>query len=397
MISPPIVPNTGSATSTSTNTCNTKINVPRSHPCSSSADRIRSRFLHKIGIDPPTTTTTCTHARRPSITCTSTKSSPLHVHVSNDLTPASAVGECILRLEPLKISLESDDDDSDSSIGSHSDSFDDGVPNSIGMSPDHTLHIDYFHKKPHISSQEVTSISLDRQLQDSSAHSLPSLVGSDEQSAATLLSSSSHSNKKPRFLREQDKPRRKKKSVSIHKSVSVVPIPSRLEYSRQIRECIWTTAVEIQRNAARNTIEFCSESWKWQNVLEDEHMFVHQTTKELVHPIHVQNALSHIQACDVNNKEEVQLNLHLISSLVPPASVAVASSSAGIDDSISRDQGATSSSAAAWQNRSSTNRSFMDIFMYVLSGLEPSVQTYYFTRHFHFFDVLPLPSLSSCT
>jgi len=305
---------------------NTKSKLSCSHS-SSSADRIRSRFLHKIGIDSPQ----LNHSGR---SCGSfSNRAPIHapLHGNDDLFPSSGVSECILRLEPLKIALESDDDDDDSSLCSHDGSYTDDVNQNFALSPDDAMHIDYFHKKPHQecskSDQEATTVSLDRPLQDYSGHSLPSLVGSDgsdESFSVTTppLGCSCYSNKRPKL---SDKPRRKKKSVSIHKSVSVVTIPSRLEYSNNIREKIWTTAAEIQKNAARNTVEFCSESWKWQNVLEDEQMFVHQENGELVHPIHVHNALSHIQSSDLENNEEIQMNLSLISALAPPAAAAVSS------------------------------------------------------------------------
>jgi hypothetical protein len=332
--SPPIVSSAENCTSvhgvtTTKNTCKLggKINTPQGRPRSSSADRIRSRFLHKIGIDSPATNSPQGRRRSQSV------GSPLvsNCATGNDFAPASSsIKECILRLEPLKIALESDDD---SSIGSQASSFDDDdqTRGSSHSDPDHDLRFHYFHKKPHSNNeeistknQEVVSISLDAQLQENSLNSLPSLAGSDESNSVITppLSSSNHSNKKARFLEEhtlENVPRKKKKGVSIHKSVSVVSIPSRLEYSNRARERIWTTAGEIQKNAARNTIEFCSESWRWQNVIEDEHMFMHRMTKELVHPIHVQNALTHIQSFGGDNNEEVQLNLHLISSLVPPA------------------------------------------------------------------------------
>jgi hypothetical protein len=133
-----------------------------------------------------------------------------------------------------------------------------------------------------------------------------------------------YSNKKPRF--HGDNSHKKRKTVSIHKSVSVIPIPSRYEYSQRTRELIWTGASEIHANAARNAIEFCSENWKWQNVLEDEQMFLHRGNGERVHPIHVHNALSLIDSFqaegDANrNREEINFNLSLIAALVPPDSI----------------------------------------------------------------------------
>lgn len=329
MSTPTIVSSSVASSSAASSSTRTTSNSKVCSRASPSADRIRSRFLHKIGIDSPPPNL----VKRPSMTCSTLPA----LHLSNDLSPASGVGECILRLEPLKIALESDDDDS--SLDSEDDSFKDGIHSDCDIIRNDRIHAGHHvvHKKRQrecSTTNELltTTITLDRPLQDSSGHSLPSLIGSEgsEESYSMantcILSASNNSNKKPRFLQGRDKkPRRKKKSVTIHKSVSVVPIPSRLEYSNKVRERIWTTAVEIQKNAARNTIEFCSESWKWQNVLEDEQMFVHQENGELVHPIHVHNALSHIQASDGGNNEEIQMNLSLISALVPPASAAIAS------------------------------------------------------------------------
>lgn len=231
--------------------------------------------------------------------------SPQH----DDLSLNKTVGECILRLEPLKIALESDDEDC-SSCSSYESSDQDFLCESKDDSC-----INYFNKKRNREGSSddkegnlnLQRESLDRPLHESSCHSMPSLRADD-------ALGNSYSNKKARH-----EPRRKKKSVSIHKSVSVVPIPSRLDYSDRVRERLWTAGSEIQKNAARNTIEFCSESWDWKNVLEDEHMFIHQANGERVHPIHVHNALSQIQSSEARSVEEVQLNLSLISALVPPA------------------------------------------------------------------------------
>jgi len=90
-----------------------------------------------------------------------------------------------------------------------------------------------------------------------------------------------------------------KRSVSIDKSVSVVPIPSRTEYSCQVRERIWSSSEELFANAARNSVEFASEGWNWRQAVEDEEMIVHKPSGELIHPIHLHNAL----AC-INHEEK---------------------------------------------------------------------------------------------
>ena len=85
---------------------------------------------------------------------------------------------------------------------------------------------------------------------------------------------------------------RKKRRVSLNKSVSVVQIPSRTEYPDRVRERLWSSAFELYTNAARNSIEFASEGWNWRTVTEDEQMIVCQKSGELIHPIHIHNLLS---------------------------------------------------------------------------------------------------------
>ncbi len=302
---------------------------------STSADKIRSRFLRKIGIDTPP------QSKPPVVLHTGT----FGPKCSSEMPPTSFPTNGFPILEPLKIALESDDDD-DSSFDSscENDNYDnssEGPLNSLSdqcadqssldisssqPSQGSQVEIEYFHKKPHRrgslhegdseSKKDTTSSSsTDRAttpppLRDHSVHSLPSLAASEASSAQ--LCGSVSSNKKPRFYRNS--PPKKKKGVTIHKTVAVVPIPSRLDYSNRIRESMWTTSSELATNATRNTIEFASEGWNWRNVIEDENMLVHQGNGELIHPIHIHNALS---CTSQASEEDVKANLNLIASLVP--------------------------------------------------------------------------------
>jgi DNA-binding transcriptional regulator PaaX len=85
---------------------------------------------------------------------------------------------------------------------------------------------------------------------------------------------------------------RKKRRVSLNTSVSIFPIPMRTEYSEKVRERLWSSAVELYTNAARNSIEFASEGWNWRTVTEDEQMILCHKSGELIHPVHIHNLLA---------------------------------------------------------------------------------------------------------
>lgn len=272
-----------------------------------SSEEIRSKYFQKLEIDsmPP---------QVESQMCTSPQVPFQKKHDFIVSTSSSTVGECILRLEPLKIGLESDE----SSIESH-ESYEE-PPLSTAFCPS-SIDQENTKKKRNRSNSLNFEEHEEKFMEDVSGHSLPSLDSSDLSlgcSPTYLSGSALMPKKKARTLNRK----KKTKSVSMHSTVSVVSIPSRVDYTEEVRAKIWTPSHEIQGNAARNTIEFCSENWDWKNVLEDDKMFIHQHNGERVHPIHVHNAMEHIKACEgeLGNEEDIQLNLSLISCLLPPAS-----------------------------------------------------------------------------
>lgn len=74
--------------------------------------------------------------------------------------------------------------------------------------------------------------------------------------------------------------------ITFNAEVKVVPIPMRDEYSKRVKERLWTNAEELQQNAQRNAFEFAAEGWDWRTALEDENMYRDAVSGELIHPVH---------------------------------------------------------------------------------------------------------------
>ncbi|KAK1742096.1 hypothetical protein QTG54_007669 [Skeletonema marinoi] len=102
-----------------------------------------------------------------------------------------------------------------------------------------------------------------------------SAAASADQNSSSSSSATSSSNK--------SKPKR---CITFDESVKVVPIPTRHEYSDRIRSRLWSNAIELYENAARNHVEYAAECYDWRNACDDEQMYLCRSTGEKIHPVH---------------------------------------------------------------------------------------------------------------
>jgi hypothetical protein len=83
-------------------------------------------------------------------------------------------------------------------------------------------------------------------------------------------------------------PLKEKKKLTFDNEVLVCPIPKRNEYSKRIKDCLWTAAEDAARDFSRNVLEFAAEGNDWRYVLEDADMYRDPVTQEMIHPIHIE-------------------------------------------------------------------------------------------------------------
>jgi hypothetical protein len=83
---------------------------------------------------------------------------------------------------------------------------------------------------------------------------------------------------------KQDRSVNSKRRIVFNPEVKVQTIPSHADFSDRIRRVMWTDAVEMDENAARNCLEYTAEGWDWRNVLVDEDMIL--INGEKIHPVH---------------------------------------------------------------------------------------------------------------
>jgi hypothetical protein len=65
-----------------------------------------------------------------------------------------------------------------------------------------------------------------------------------------------------------------RRRLRFKKSVKVLYIPSRGEYSDSTKDTLWPTAYSLHRAAVRNSIEYVTEGYNWRQCLEED-SFIH--------------------------------------------------------------------------------------------------------------------------
>lgn len=78
--------------------------------------------------------------------------------------------------------------------------------------------------------------------------------------------------------------------VRFQPEVSVIPIPMRHEYSNRIKGFLWEPIASMQASILRNTLEFTADGWNWEDALDEDEHYMDPSTGELIHPVHLEIA-----------------------------------------------------------------------------------------------------------
>ena len=95
-------------------------------------------------------------------------------------------------------------------------------------------------------------------------------------------------------------------TVKFYSKVQVLKIPSKDQYPLEMKRALWGSVTDITENARRNTIEYSADGWNWQNATEESDMYIHPTTGEYIHPIHIQRLqqLEELEAKERQKKKQ---------------------------------------------------------------------------------------------
>jgi len=214
--------------------------------------------------------------------CDSNKRKNVDLPISNQvlsLTTTSCLGEVNPFFEPLKVGLDDDSSLEDNEFDEESVFFTDGDGEAMEI----------LNNEEHVKSMFFPV-----------SNSL-SVTPSQSLSTGSLTCVSHDSSTESSGLKRC----RSKRKVSLSKSVEVIPIPTRSEYSGHVKERLWSSATELHRNAARNSFEFASEGWNWRTATEDENMLVCKSSGEMIHPIHVLTLLHQTGINDQLRENEI--------------------------------------------------------------------------------------------
>ena len=91
--------------------------------------------------------------------------------------------------------------------------------------------------------------------------------------------------------------------IRFKNTVSVVHIPSRLQYPEDMKKTLWGNLEEIASNASRNTLEFAFENYDWRAAVECEDMHVTESG-ERIHPVHARRTYSTMPSKYASEDEE---------------------------------------------------------------------------------------------